>query len=108
MAANRKSSAVDFGAVPLFIVLGLVGLLVGSRWFLNPATMATDGAIVTAIGFLCLLRVRFSSLRRGVGTPDPTESDIGARDYKTALALILFGSALVLLANSALLTSPTP
>ena len=104
MASKGKTSIIDFGAVPLFVVLGLVGLLVGSRWFLNPANMTTDGAIVTAIGFLCLLRVKFSMLRRGVGTPEPTETDIGARDYKSALALILFGAALVLLANTGFLT----
>ena len=100
MASKGKSPIIDFAAVPLFIVLGLVGLLVGSRWFLNPANMATDGGIVTAIGFICLLRVKFSTLRRGVTTADPTESDIGARDYKTALALILFGAILVLLASA--------
>ncbi|HYA27968.1 MAG TPA: hypothetical protein VEI95_04070 [Acidobacteriota bacterium] len=99
MASKKRSPIIDFAAVPLFIVLGLVGLLVGSRWFLNPANMTTDGAIVSAIGFLCLLRVKFSRLRRGVGTPDPTETDIGSRDYKTALALVLFGAALVLFAN---------
>ena len=100
MAAKRKSSIIDSGAVPLFIVLTLIGLLVGARWFLEPFNMLTDGAIISVIGLGCLLRVKFSKLRRGFGSPDPTETGIGERDYRTALLLAGIGAMLVLIGNS--------
>jgi len=102
MALKDKSPIIDFGAVPLFVVLALIGLLIGSRWFLQPGNVMIDGAIITAIGFICLLRVKFSSLRRGTSTTDvdPTKSDLGLRDYKTAFALLCIGVILVLLASA--------
>ncbi|MGH7817553.1 MAG: hypothetical protein ACREOR_09215 [Candidatus Binatia bacterium] len=100
MASKGKASIIDIGALPLFIVLGLIGVLVGSRWFLEPSNMVIDGGIVSAIGFVDLLRVRFSALRRGVGTDDPTRSDVGVRDYKPAFALMCIGALLVLVANA--------
>ena len=100
MAAKRKSSIVDIGAVQLFIVLALIGVLVGSRWFLDPPNMVTDGAIISLIGVACLLRVKFSKLRRGFGSPDPTETAIGERDYRTAFALVCIGAILVLIGNA--------
>ena len=100
MASKRRASFIDIGALPLFIVLGLIGVLVGSRWFLEPSNMVIDGGIISAIGFVYLLRVRFSALRRGVGTDDPTGSDVGVRDYKPAFALMFIGAVLVLVGNT--------
>ena len=101
MAASRgKANIIDVGALPLFIVLVLIGVLVGSRWFLEPSNMVIDGGIVSAIGFFYLLRVRFSALRRGFGTADPTGSDVDVRDYKPAFALMFIGALLVLVANA--------
>ena len=100
MASKRKSSIIDAGVLPLFIVLALIGVLVGSRWFLDPPNMVIDGAIVSLIGFGCLLRVKFSKLRRGVSSPDSTETGIGERDYRTAFALICLGAILVLIGNA--------
>jgi len=99
MASRRKSSKIDIGALSLYIVLGLIGVLVGSRWFLDPANMVTDGAIISVIGLGCLLRVKFSKLRRGFGSSDPTETGIGERDYLPAFALVCIGAILVLLGN---------
>jgi hypothetical protein len=96
MASKRKSAIIDRGAVPLFIVLTLIGILVGSRWFLDPPNMLTDGAIISLIGLACLLRVKFSKLRRGFSSPDSTEDNIGERDYRTALALVCVGAILVM------------
>jgi|GEM_PF-6342119 len=96
MASKRKFAIIDRGAVPLFIVLALIGVLVGSRWFLDPPNMLTDGAIISLIGLGCLLRVRFSKLRRGFSPPDSTEDGIGERDYRTAFALICIGAILVI------------
>jgi hypothetical protein len=100
MASKRKSSIIDSSALPLFIVLGLIGVLVGARWLLNPPNMVTDGVIVSVIGVACLLRVKFSKLRRGFGSPDPTETDIGERDYRTAFALLFIGVMLFLIGNA--------
>jgi len=100
MATKRKFSIIDIGALPLFIVLGLIGVLVGARWFLNPPNMVTDGAIISVIGVGCLLRVKFSKLRRGFSSPDPAESDIGERDYRTAFAILCIGVMLFLIGNA--------
>lgn len=100
MASKRKSSIIDIGAVQLFIVLALIGVLVGSRWFLDPFNMMTDGAIVMLIGVACVLRVKFSKLRRGFSSPDPTETDIGERDYRTAFALVGIGVIMFLIGNA--------
>lgn len=99
MASKKKSSTIDIGAVQLFIVLALIGVLVGSRWFLDPPNMVTDGAIISLIGLACLLRVKFSKLRRGSSSPDTTETAVGERDYRTALALVCIGAILVLVGN---------
>ena len=96
MAAKCKSSIIDLGAVPMLIVLSLIGLLVGTRWFLDPPNMLTDGAIISLVGLACLLRVKFSKLRRGFNSPDSTESDVGERDYRTACALVIVGAVLVM------------
>ena len=95
MAAKRKSSMIDIGAVPMFIVLALIGILVGSRWFLEPPNILTDGAIISLIGLACLLRVKFAKLRRGFSSPETTETNIGERDYRTAFALVVIGAILV-------------
>ena len=100
MAAKPKSSSIDIGAVQLFIVLALIGLLVGARWFLDPPIMVTDGAIISLIGLACLLRVKFSKLRRGFSSPESTETDIGERDYRTAFALVCVGAILVLVGSA--------
>ncbi len=100
MAAKRKSSSIDVGTLSLFVVLALIGVLLGSRWFLNPANMLTDGAIVCIIGLGCLLRVKLSKLRRGFGSLDPTETGIGERDYQTAVALLCIGVTLILVGNA--------
>ncbi len=100
MAARQKSPIFDIGALQLFIVLGLIGILVGSRWFLDPPNMVTDGAIISLIGLACLLRVKFSKLRRGFGSADPVETAVGERDYRTAFALVCIGAILVLVGNA--------
>ena len=100
MASKQKSSIIDIGAVQLFIVLALIGVLVGSRWFLDPPNMVTDGAIISLIGVACLLRVKFSKLRRGFSSPDTTETAIGERDYRTAFMLVCLGAILVLIGNA--------
>ena len=96
MASKRKSSIIDIGAVQLFIVLALIGVLVGSRWFLDPSNLLTDGGIISLIGLLCMLRVKFSTLRRGFSSPDPTETAIVERDYRTSIVLVCIGAILVL------------
>ena len=100
MASRQKSPIFDLGALPLFIVLALIGLLVGSRWFLAPANMVTDGAIISLVGLGCLLRVKFSKVRRGIAPAEPIETDIGERDYRTAFALVCIGAILVIIGNS--------
>ncbi|MGH7888200.1 MAG: hypothetical protein ACREPG_10055 [Candidatus Binatia bacterium] len=100
MAAKQKSSIFDIGAVQLFIVLALIGVLVGSRWFLDPPNMVTDGAIISVIGLGCLLRVKFAKLRRGMASLESPESGIGEGDYRTAFALVCIGAILVLVGNA--------
>ena len=100
MASRQKSPIFDIGVVQLFIVLAMIGILVGSRWFVDPPNMVTDGAIISLFGLGCLLRVKFSKLRRGVGSPDPTETGIGERDYRTAFALVCIGAILALIGNA--------
>lgn len=100
MASRQKSSFFDIGALQLFIVLALIGVLVGSRWFLAAPNMVTDGAIISLFGLGCLLRVKFSRLRRGVGSPEPIETDVGERDYRTAFALVCIGAILVLIGTA--------
>src|SRR5262245_40941384 len=100
MASKGKSSIIDLSAVPLFIVLALIGFLVGSRWFLDPPNMLTDGAIISLVGLACLLRVKFSKLRRGFSSADITETEIGERDYRTAFALVFIGAILVMIGIS--------
>jgi hypothetical protein len=109
MASKRRAKIFDNSAIPLFVGLGLIGLLVGSRWFLNPPVMATDGIIVVIIGFLYLLRVKYSFLRRGIWKPsDPTNaSEVESRDYTAGFVIIAIGVLLVLVGNSALV-SPFP
>jgi membrane protein DedA with SNARE-associated domain len=106
MAAKRKFSIIDIGAVPMFIVLSLIGILVGSRWFLDPPNILTDGAIISLIGLACLLRVKFAKLRRGFSSPDTTETDIGERDYRTAFALVVVGAILVMVGIALIQTTP--
>ena len=100
MASKRKSSIIDIDALPLLLVLALIGVLVGSRWFLDPFNLLTDGAILSLIGLACMLRVKFSKLRRGFSSPDPAESDIGERDYRTAFAILCIGVLLFLIGNA--------
>ena len=100
MASKRKSSIIDIDALPLLLVLALIGVLVGSRWFLDPTNMLTDGAIISVIGLGCMLRVKFSKLRRGFSSPDSTETAIGERDYRTAFALVCIGVLLFLIGNA--------
>jgi hypothetical protein len=71
--------------------------------------MATDGIIVVIIGFLYLLRVKYSFLRRGIWKPsDPTNaSEVESRDYTAGFVIIAIGVLLVLVGNSALV-SPFP
>jgi hypothetical protein len=95
MASKGKSAIIDASTLPLLIVLVLIGILVASRWFLDPPNLLTDGVIVSLIGLGCLLRVKFSKLRRGVSSPDSTETAIGERDYRTAFALVFIGIILV-------------
>lgn len=99
MATRRSAKFFDKSAAPLFFGLGLVGVVVGIRWFLNPPVMATDGIVVIVIGFLYLLRVRFGNLRRGFWrAPDPTKTTaVEERSYKTAFAIMVIGLFLVLL-----------
>ena len=106
MASRQKSPLFDMGAAQMFVVLALIGILVGSRWFLDPPNMLTDGAIISLIGLACLLRVKFSKLRRGFSSQDTTEDDIGERDYRTALALVCIGALLVIVGVSLIGNSP--
>jgi hypothetical protein len=108
MAAKRNSSIIDLGTAPMLIVLALIGVLVASRWFLDPPNMLTDGAIVSLIGLACLLRVKFSKLRRGFSSPDTTETDIGERDYRTAVALVCIGAVLVIVGVTLIGEAPPP
>ena len=108
MAAKRGAKSFDKSAIPLFVGLVLIGLLVGSRWFLNPPVMATDGIVIVVIGFFYLLRIRFSLLRRGFWkNSDPTETtDVEPRSYKTAFVILAIGVFLVWLGNSAMVNPP--
>jgi hypothetical protein len=99
-SSKRKSSIIDIDALPLLLVLALIGVLVGSRWFLDPFNLLTDGAILCLIGLACMLRVKFLKLRRGFNSPDSTETAIGEPDYRTAFALVCIGAILVLLGNA--------
>ena len=100
MASKRKTSIIDIDALPLLLVLALIGVLVGSRWFLEPFNLLTDGAILSLIGVACMLRVKFSKLRRGFNSPDSTETAIGEPDYRTAFALVCIGVILFLIGNA--------
>ena len=108
MASKRNTKIFDSSTIPLFLALGLIGLVIGYRWLVNPPVMATDGIIVVIIGFFYLLRIKYSTLRRGFWrSADPTQStDVEARSYKTAFAIIGIGLFLVLLGNSSLLSTP--
>lgn len=109
MAIKRRAKIFENSAIPLFLGLALVGLLVGFRWFSNPPVIGTDGIVVVVIGFLYLLKVKFSRLRRGVGKPlDPTETtDIEQGGYTAGFVILAIGIFLVLLGNSAIV-NPSP
>ena len=102
MSPQAKSRVIDARSVLLFVVLGLIGLALDLRWYLNPYMMMVDGAIVTGLGLVSIFKQQFGRLRRG--TPplsDPTQASSGASsDFRTGLFLILLGSALVLLGKS--------
>jgi hypothetical protein len=102
MSPQAKSRVIDARSVLLFVVLGLIGLALDLRWYLNPYMMMVDGAIATGLGFLSIFKQRFGKLRRGTApTLDPTQASAGvSSDFRTALFLIMLGSALVLLGKS--------
>ncbi len=84
------------------MVLGVIGLVLDLRWYLNPYMMIVDGAIASGLGFLSIFKQQFGRLRRGTAPPsDPTQASAGASsDFRTALLLIMLGGALVLLGKS--------
>ena len=102
MSPQAKSRVIDARSVLLFVVLGLIGLVLDLRWYHNPYMMIVDGAIAATIGFLSIVKQRFSKLRRGTAsTLAPTEASAGvSSDFRTALFLIMLGSALLLLGKS--------
>ncbi len=102
MSPQAKSRVIDARSVLLFVVLGLIGLVLDLRWHLNPYMMMVDGAIVSGLGLVSIFKQQFARLRRGTAsTLDPTEASAGvSSDFRTALFLIMLGSALLLLGKS--------
>ncbi len=102
MSPQAKSRVIDLRGVFLFMVLGFIGLVLDLRWYLNPNMMIIDGVIASGLGFLSIVKQQFGRLRHGTPPPsDPTQASVGASsDIRTALLLIMMGSAVVLLGKS--------